>query len=117
VPWVRLGPFLVTPTLFAVWVFAFLRGRPVVPRTSIAAFFLLVAGSLVWSVVGWSPTVAFYGTARAVPLLVQCLAPPAAIGVVARLKPPTTPNQSLLLHWCTFAWLSWSAFPWYGELL
>ena len=88
------------------------------PKASIIAFVVITILSTGFAVLGWDGTVRYTSAARAMALVIQSLMPAAFLllaGIAVRRR--LTLYKSLLLHWLAFAWLSWSAFPWYGELL
>lgn len=91
--------------------------RPV-PRSSRIAFAIVLVLSIAYAVVGWQTTAQYQGLARANMLVVQAILPPLALLIVARvMRDNVTFLRSIVLHWIGFAWLAWSAFPWYGEML
>jgi hypothetical protein len=56
--------------------------------------------------------------ARTMTLLFQAVAPPLVILAIGfQSRRTLTVERSLALHWAAFAWVNWSAFPWYGELI
>jgi len=88
------------------------------PKGSVATFFVLLALSTIFAAVSWDATVRFTSLERAILLVVQSALPAFALIVVTlKIKDQLTISRSIVLHWVAFAWLSWSAFPWYGELL
>ena len=94
------------------------RTEQVLPKFSIATFVLLSAFSLVLGVSEWENTVRYTSSLRATALVAQAILPPIAIAAIAcAMRRSFSVGRSLWLHWLSLAWLAWSAFPWYGELL
>ena len=110
-------PFLITPIAFVTWCVGIAKARATVLQVSKALFVMLFIAGVLWTAFGFPATLRICGASRAVPVAIQCLLPPALIAFAAHWRNPHTPNGSFLVHWSVFAWLSWSALPWYGELL
>ena len=109
---------LFAPTAFIALARSVLRSGNVLPKVSIAVFAALVILSCALAVVGWSATVQYTSLQRAISLVAQSILPPALlIAAWLLFRDRLTIDRSIALHWFALAWLSWSAFPWYGELL
>jgi hypothetical protein len=117
IPGAVLGA-LIAP-VFYLWTTRYiLRTGTPLPKASVVAFVVIVALSVIYAATGWEATVRYTFVARAIALVVQAVLPPLLIAIAAYLlRNSLTPQQSLKLHWAAFAWIAWSAFPWYGELL
>jgi hypothetical protein len=91
------------------------------PRPSHAsiAFFVVVLGiSIISCIADWGSTVKFTTLVRAISLAIQSFLPPlilASAFLMSRQR--LTVPRSLALHWLGLAWFTWSAIPWWGELL
>lgn len=88
------------------------------PIGSLVVFAVIAILSLAWAILGWEETTRHQGLARANVLVALALAPPICISLVTiALWHSLTVLRSIALHWAMFAWFSWSAFPWYGEMI
>jgi hypothetical protein len=109
---------LVVPALYAWSARYILKKRKPLPKISIVSFVTLALLSFTYAIYGWEETIRYTFVTRAVALVIQSVVPPIVIAVVALvLRKRLTPEMSIKLHWAAFAWIAWSAFPWYGELL
>jgi|SRR3990172_9164860 len=88
------------------------------PKASVITFILVAILSLACAASGWNLTIRYTSVTRAIALVMQAVVPAFLVALVGiSLRDSLTVRRSLVLHWVAFAWLSWSAFPWYGELL
>lgn len=109
---------LLAPIAFLVFAHYVSRAARPILKYSIAVFAIVLGLSVGYSVSGWENTVRYVFLARANALVAQALAPPIAIAVVGYVwRRNLTTSRLLLIHWVSLVWFSWSAFPWYGELL
>src|SRR5258706_788373 len=109
---------MVVPALFVCTARYILSTRAPMPKFSVVSFVLLALLSFAYAGYGWEPTVRYTFASRAVALVLQSVIPPIVIAIAAwALRRGLTPEKSVKLHWVAFAWMAWSAFPWYGELL
>jgi hypothetical protein len=109
---------LVAPTAFIVVALYVRKSDRHLPWGSVAAFAILAILSWAFAVVGWDSTVRYASLQRAVALVIQSAVPPFLLLVaLLAMRKKMTAGRSILLHWAALAWFSWSAFPWYGELL
>jgi hypothetical protein len=94
------------------------RSGNTLPKASVITFVLVSVLSLASAVSGWDLTIRYISATRAIALVIQALSPALLILLIGFIcRKSLTVRRSLVLHWAAFAWLSWSAFPWYGELL
>ncbi len=109
---------LITPIVYIAAARHILKTGKPLPIPSVIAFVALTLLSLIYAIIGWETTVRYTSVTRAASLVIQALAPPVIIGIcTVALRKSITVRQSLWLHWLALAWVTWSAFPWYGELL
>jgi len=117
VPGAWLGALIAAIAYFVVARYIARRGRAM-PAFSVVIFGVIALLSLGLSAVGWEPTVRYVSLVRANALVAQAVLPSVAIAMAGYvMRRNMTIRRSLILHWVALAWFSWSAFPWYGELL
>jgi hypothetical protein len=112
-------PAVILPTLlFFAWSPGLFRGDAKVPWRSYVLLAVLTALSGMWFVGGWKLGLQ-YQDARYTRLVcaVNCVwvASLWAMFIYNWRRAPSF-RANLLLHWIMFAWLSWYAFPYLGEL-
>jgi hypothetical protein len=111
---------LILPAMFFfAWNPSLFQGNAKVPRRSYILFALAVGLSVPWFVLGWKFGLQYQGAdyvRRVCGLNALWIT---AVGLTFLLSWKRSPNfgASLVLHWVLFAWLSWYAFPYLGELL
>ena len=107
----------VPAVLFLAWDPQLFRGRPQVPKRSLALLAVLTVLSVVWFHQGWWYGMKYQGPTFTVAVCIVNLLWLALLWVmfVRCWRRPSFP-QSLLAHWMLFAWLAWYAFPYLGEL-
>ena len=88
------------------------------PKLSIVAFLVASTLSVTLLIYGWESTVRFTSAGRMYALLVQAILPIVMIAAATLVRhSQLSMNTSIAVHWFALLWLSYSAFPWYGELL
>lgn len=108
----------IAPLAFIFTARSIARSGRFLPKASVIAFVAAFVVSCALAIWGWKDTVEFTSVTRLAVLLSQSLAPPIFIAIYSlAYRTRMTFWRSITLHWLAFAWLSWSAFPWYGELL
>jgi len=112
-------PAVVVPMLFFfLWSPGLFRGDIKVPRRSYVLLAVLTALSGLWFVGGWKLGLEYQG-ARYTHFVytVNCVWV-VSLWTMFIYSWNRTPSfgANLLLHWTMFAWLSWYAFPYLGEL-
>lgn len=110
---------MVAPILFIAACRHIQRTQNPLPRVSVLVFGLLVILSFAFGVCGWHFSGPFW-MPRGPYLLIQALAPPLFVLIALTwlvTQHRLTIGRSIALHWLSLAWLTWSAFPWWGELL
>jgi len=111
----RLALFL-PAFFFLLWNGYLLRGRKTVPSRTSIGFFLLCALTILHFVTGWSAGVAYQGISHTkavciINLFAMLLLWPLWYMAV-KIKRYLT---NLVFSWILFLWLSWQAFPYFGE--
>jgi hypothetical protein len=82
------------------------------------AFLVLVLLAYALAIGGWKITVEFTSIYRASALAIQSIIPPIVLfAIAARVRHRLTVTGGIVLHWFGLAWFTWSAFPWWGEML
>ena len=108
----------IIPILYFVVCRLIIRSDNIMPRATMWAFVGFFALSVLFASYGFGETLRYYGWGRAIALAIQAIVPPILIiGAWLRLRRRLTRDASLVMHLSGFAWLSWSAFPWWGELI
>ncbi len=103
---------------FLLWNPNLLRGQVEIPKRTYFLFAGTVLLTIVWFMGGWKFGLQYQGTRFTYlvcainALWILFLA---AFLIRARKRNPSFP-KNLALHWLLFAWLSWYAFPYLGEL-
>jgi hypothetical protein len=119
--WHKMGnaAVIVPMLLFFLWSFQLFRGEAKVPRRSYVLLALLAVLSAIDFVASWKWGLQYEGPKFTVVVCSVNIVWLAFLGLAfARTRKGTTSfTTSLFLHWMLFAWLSWYAFPWLGELL
>jgi hypothetical protein len=120
-PWLFVGAAvgaLLAPALFVVLRRQVVSTGRAFPVSSVVIFGVIFTLSILDALVGWHGTVQYTWRSRAIALVAQAVVPPVVIlGVALFIRRRATLNQSVVLHWLASAWIAWSAFPWYGELI
>jgi hypothetical protein len=123
VPALLAGPIagscgaLIAPLVFVALSRPILAGRTIPSKGTIWAFMVLVVLACTIAVLGWNDTL-HTSIRRAAALSIQALVPPLILIAIFRVSGNRlTIRGSVTLHWCALAWFTWSAFPWWGELL
>lgn len=109
---------LMMPTiLFFLWNHRLLYGQPNVPKRTMVAVAILCVLTAFWFKTSWGYGMECQGERYTVIMLIINLAWIASLWslIILCLRRPSF-RTNLLLHWVLFAWLSWYAFPWLGEL-
>lgn len=109
---------LIPALLFLAWNPQLIRGEGKIPKRSLILLVLLVVLTAVDLVGDWNGGIKYHGSRYTA---VVCSINILWVGFLALgfhrtvIKTPTF-RTSLFLHWVLFAWVSWYAFPWLGEL-
>ena len=104
---------------FFAWNPGLFRGQAAIPIRSYVLLAVATLADAGWFVAGWKLGLSFQGAAYTHSVLainVAWLALLWAAFLLARNARPSF-RRNLLLHWMLFAWLAWSAFPFFGEML
>lgn len=108
----------ITPILFF---FAALRAKKVSPTphvVSVTIFTTVCILSCILSLAMWGEAVAANSLFRAQAIAVQAFIPPIIVILAFIIyRKNMSLRRSLIIHWIALAWLSWSAFPWWGEFI
>jgi len=109
---------LIAPVAFVFTARSIAKSGNLLPKVFIVVFSLIFILSCALAIMGWKSTVLYTSMSRLVALLIQSIVPPIFIVIysVSQRSRMTFP-RSIMIHWLAFAWISWSALPWYGELL
>jgi hypothetical protein len=108
----------IAPMLFLFATASIAKGGNLFPRWSVVLFSIVALAGFLWLGFGWQPTVASTSLTRALLISAQAVLPPIFLGlVVTFLRSSITASGAVAAHWLGFSWLTWSAIPWYGELL
>jgi hypothetical protein len=110
---------LIVPVLFFfAWNPGLFRGDAKIPKRSYVLLALATVLSVVWFVSGWEYGLKYQGPRYT---YVVCFVNTAWIGFLWVIftrawKVGSSFKTNLFLHWMLFAWLTWYAFPYLGEL-
>jgi hypothetical protein len=108
----------IAPILFLFATASIARSNNLFPKSSVVLFSIVALASFLWLGFGWKPTVEYTSLTRALLISAQAVLPPVFLGcVVLRMRPGITASGAVAAHWIALAWFTWSAFPWYGELM
>jgi hypothetical protein len=108
----------IAPALYIFFRRKILKGTLLPSTTALVMFVIFVVLAYVSGLVDFNNTVLFTSLRRAIALSLESLIPPIIlIGVFLWIRNQLTVKRSLALHWFALAWLTWSAIPWWGELL
>jgi hypothetical protein len=104
--------------LFFAWNAALFQGNTIVPKRSYIVFAVATVLSVPWFVLGWKFGLQYEGPhyTHQVCALNALWITALCIMLLRRWKRESTYGASLAVHWMLFAWLSWYAFPYLGEL-
>jgi hypothetical protein len=119
--WGLVGAFLMWPALFFVWHPQLFRGTPAVPRRTYLLWLTATLLSIVWFVnylIDWHDLSRHWHDIEDLQKWRLVNGVSGALAVViglmllwARLLRTPSFAFSVLVHWITFAWLAWRAFP------
>jgi hypothetical protein len=113
----RFAVVLVPAILFFLWNPALLNGQSRTPKRTIVLALLLSALTLVEFTFDWNYGVKYQGLHHTVSMLIINLVWLALLSLsTIRSSQQHSFVRNLLSHWILFAWLSWYAFPYLGEL-
>ncbi len=108
----------IAPIAFFFFVRHLRKTGELMPKASVITVAVLIVLSFMYAAIGWDMTVRYTSSSRATALVTQSVLPAVLIGIAwFAIRKHLTPRRTLLLHWLACAWVAWSAFPWYGELL
>jgi hypothetical protein len=114
----RWAAFAVPSVCFFLWNQGLFRGEGVVPRRSHVLLIIVALLSALWFALGWKDGMAIQGAAYCRLVFSVNIA---CIGILfsmfAYSKKTNSFAINLLCHWILFLWLSWYAFPFFGEFL
>jgi hypothetical protein len=104
--------------LFFIWNPALFRGETTVPTRSYVLLAVATVLSIFYFVFGWKLGVQYQGVhyTRVVGAVNIGWSAFLILGFFRSRKGVTSFGFNLFLHWMTFAWLAWYAFPYLGEL-
>jgi hypothetical protein len=104
--------------LFFIWRPGFFRGAPQVPSRSYILLAIVMVLSIIWFISGWSFGLRYQGAGYTSAVLVVNVGWAAVLlfAFVRTWKKGASFGTSLFVHWMLFAWLTWYAFPYLGEL-
>jgi hypothetical protein len=109
---------VIAPLVFFLISERIVTGKITPAWASIVVFLIVMALSFVMAALNWSYTVQFTSLDRAVALAIQSLLPPLLLtGVYLKNRSYLTGWRLITIHWFALAWFTWSAFPWWGELI
>jgi hypothetical protein len=108
----------IVPILFYVASRSVRRANNFLPNVTKWAFVACFMPSVSFAAYGAGLTLEYYGWGPMIALLAQAVLPPILlICVWLQVRNRLSLETSLRMHWFGFLWLSWSAFPWWGERL
>lgn len=114
----RWAAFAVPAVCFLLWNHGLFRGEEVVPRRSQVLLIVVTFLSVVWFALGWKDGIAIQGAAYCNPVLLVNIGCVAFLHLTFAYSRKTSSfGINLLCHWILFLWLSWYAFPFFGEFL
>lgn len=109
---------LIPPAIFLALARHVRKTGNLLPKASVITFAVIALSSVALAGSGWSLTVQYTSVERAKALVAQAVIPALVLAMLGfTMRRQLTLRASLILHWLGCAWLAWSAFPWYGELL
>ena len=110
---------VLAPVLFFfAWNPGLFRGTGKIPKRSYVLLTVATALSIVDFVEGWKYGLEYRGARYTYSVCVIDVVWVLSLWAMFIWKWKSAPSfrANLLLHWVLFAWLSWYAFPWLGEL-
>jgi hypothetical protein len=109
---------LLPPLLFLLWNPQLMRLEAKVPRRTYILFALLAALSVVYFALSWKWGLQYEGPQFTAVICLINIAWVAFLIVALHRgsKNNAAFGTSIFIQWMLFAWLSWCAFPWLGEL-
>jgi len=109
-----------TPALaFFLWNPGLLQGDATIPRRSYVLLAVAIAADALWFIADWRTGIEAQGPTYTYSVCAINLAWVTLLGAGFALsrKAPASFGRNLPLHWALFAWLGWSAFPFFGDFL
>ncbi len=114
----RVVGVLTVPLVFLATGFPLWRRTVGSPWPSFALTVLVVVLSALWHLEGWSYAVRHQGHAHAVIVTMEnVIVGAVVVWFSVRFVRSRSFSHGLASHGVLGAWLAWSAFPWFGELL
>jgi hypothetical protein len=113
----HVGAMFIPVAFFFAWNPNLFRGEATVPKRTYWLLGITILLNVAWFVSGWKWGVQFEGM-RYVRIVGITNAAWAAllVALFAVFRKRESFKKNLFLHWMLFAWLSWYAFPYLGEL-
>lgn len=104
---------------FFLWNPRLLEGTDAIPKRSYVLLAVATVADAVWLAEGWKDGLGFQGATYTYSVCAINFAWIALLwlGFGSSSKARPSFSRNLLLHWMLFAWLAWSAFPFFGEML
>jgi hypothetical protein len=104
--------------LFFAWNPGLFKGSNLIPKRTYLLFLIMAALSVVWFIGGWKYGLQYQGPTYTHLICALNVAWLAGLGAFLFLRRKSDPSfaSNLAFHLLFFAWLSWYAFPYLGEL-
>lgn len=107
----------IIPGMFSLWCWPLMKASGTVPRRSIALLLSAIALSISWHAWGYSTMVRFQGPQYARTVLLTSVIWWTLLGLLAVLGARRPSRlRSVQFHVALFLWLTWYAFPYFGDL-
>ena len=113
------GFAVIVPALFfLLWNSRLYDGEGEIPKRSYILLIIATLLSVVWFSVGWTDGLSVQGAKYNYSVTAINLAWIGVLCLLFKRSRRTQPSfqTSLTLHWLMFVWLSWYAFPFFGEI-
>jgi hypothetical protein len=112
------GTLMIPTILFFLWNPGLFKGSSVIPKRTYGLYVALVVLSAAWFVATWKDGFQFQGKQYTITIFALNLAGIAVLGTILWRYRRTNRSftYNLATHWVLFAWLTWWAFPYLGEL-
>ena len=114
----RYAGVVIQPLLFFLWNPGLFRGDDKPPMRSFWLLLLAFSFSAYWFYTGWGDGIEYQGAKYVHYVTAINVAWILSLGIIfaRNLRRAPSFTMNLVLHWLIFAWLSWYAYPWLGEL-
>jgi drug/metabolite transporter (DMT)-like permease len=115
---VQFVPVVIPLILFFVWNPDLFRGGGTIPKRTHILFVFATVLSVIWFIGGWNYGLQYQGPTYTHLICALNVAWIAGLGVLLFRRRKLDPSfaSNLVFHLLFFAWLSWYAFPYLGEL-